>query len=117
MKEFILIFRMDITTEDAQPSKEQMKIYMQQWEQWIAGIAFKGNLADGGNHFSRQGKVLRPKNNIEEGPYTQNRESVAGYINIKASDIEDAVAIAKKCPILNGTGTSVEIREISNPGE
>jgi hypothetical protein len=117
MKEFILIFRMDITTEEAQPSKEQMNIYMLQWMEWINFISDKGQLAEGGNHLSRHGKVLRPNNIINEGPYTINKESVAGYIIILAKDIDDAVVIAKECPILNGEGTSVEVREIATPGE
>ncbi len=52
MKEFVLLFRMNITTKEAQPTNEQMKIYMQKWIEWINYIADKGQLADGGNHFS-----------------------------------------------------------------
>ena len=35
----------------------------------------------------------------------------AFYIIIKAKDLDDAVSIAKDCPILQGEGTSVEVRE------
>ena len=42
-------------------------------------------------------------------------ESVTGYIIILAKDIADAVHIAKKCPILQGEGTSVVIRETFTP--
>ena len=111
MKEFVLIFRMDITTEEIQPSPEQMKLYMTQWMEWINDISAQNKLADGGNHLSRSGKVLRPKNVMIDEPYTANRESVAGYIIILAKDIDDAVQIAEKCPILQGEGTSVEVRE------
>lgn len=117
MKEFVLIFRMDITTPEAQPTQEQMKVYMEQWMQWIDLIDTKGQLADGGNHLSRDGKVLRRNSNIADGPYAVNKESIAGYIIIYAKDVEDAVAIAKKCPILMGEGTSVEVREVGTPGE
>ncbi len=116
MKEFVLLFRMDLTTEDAQPSKEQMEIYMQQWMEWINEISDKGYLADGGNHLSKSGKVLRPKNKITDGPYIENKESVAGYIIVLAKNLDNAVKLAKKCPILEGQGTSVEIREIGSPG-
>ena len=111
MKEFVLIFRMDITTEEIQPSPEQMKLYMTQWMEWINDISAQNKLADGGNHLSRSGKVLRPKNVMIDEPYTANRDSVAGYIIIIAKDIDDAVQIAEKCPILQGEGTSVEVRE------
>jgi hypothetical protein len=116
MKEFVLIFRMDIMTKDAQPTEEQMTIYMQQWMKWINEISGKGQLADGGNHLSGSGKVLRPKNVMDNEPYTANKESVAGYIIVLAKDMNDAVRIAAKCPILQGEGTSVEVRETATPG-
>ena len=93
MKEFVLMFRMDITTKDAQPSKEQMNIYMQQWMAW------------------------KPHNSVIEGPYVSDNNSVAGYIIIMAKSLNDATKIAEKCPILNGENTSVEIREVGNAGE
>jgi len=115
MKEFVLLFRMDITTKEAQPSPGQMKLYMTQWMEWINDISAQGQLANGGNHLLFSGKVLRPKNVIIDEPYISNKESVAGYIIILAKDIDDAVFIAKKCPILQGEGTSVEIRETATP--
>jgi hypothetical protein len=115
MKEFVLIFRMDITTKEAQPSPEQMELYMEQWMDWIGDITQADQLADGGNHFLPAGKVLRPKNNRSDGPYTSNKESVAGYIIILAKDMKEAIKIAQKCPILQGEGTSVEIREPATP--
>lgn len=115
MKEFVLIFRMDITTKEAQPSPEQMELYMNQWMEWIHAIAEANQLADGGNHFLPTGKVLRPGNSITDGPYTVQRESVAGYIIILVKDLKEATGIAKRCPILQGEGTSVEIRETATP--
>lgn len=117
MNEYVLIFRMDITSQESQPTKEQMETYMKQWMEWINFIAEKGQLADGGNHFSKEGLVLKPNNNISEGPFVENKTSIAGYIIILADDLEGAKHIAIKCPILLGEGTSVEIREIGTPGE
>lgn len=116
MKQFALLFRMDITNPEAQPSKEQMKIYMEQWMTWLKGIAATQQLADGGNHFSQDGVVLKPKDTTIEGPYTSENLSVAGYILIYADSFDDAIIIAKKCPILQGENTSVEIRELASPG-
>jgi hypothetical protein len=116
MKQYALLFRMVITTKSAQPTKEQMKIYMQQWMDWINSIAEKNRLADGGNHFSRMGKVLKPKKKIVDKPYISDGVSVAGYIIIRAKDMDGATQIAEKCPILNGENTSVEIRELATAG-
>ena len=112
MSEFALFFRMDILTREVQPTPEQMVIYMDQWNNWISTIAAQGKLAEGGNHLSNEGRVIRSGIQIDDGPYVQNRESVAGYIIIKATDFDDAVAMAKECPILHGEGTSVEVRKI-----
>ena len=117
MKEFVLLFRMDITTETAQPSKEQMEIYMQQWMNWINEIADNNQLAEGGNHFSREGRVLKPNNEVVETPHISENNSIAGYIIILANNLDEATKIAKKCPILNGQNTSVEIRETAKPGQ
>lgn len=114
MKEYMLLFRMDITTPEAQPTKEQMQGYMHDWGKWIESIMNKDQLAEGGNHLSTNGKVLRPKNQSSDGPYTVNKESVAGYILLLAKDMDDALSIAKECPILQGEGTSVEIREVAS---
>lgn len=116
MKEYVLLFRMDILTKEAQPTKEQMEVYMQQWMQWISDIEKKGQLAHGGNHLNYSGKVIRANNVVTDEPYVSNKESVAGYIMIHAKDMDNALLIAKKCPILNGEGTSVEVRETAKPG-
>lgn len=117
MKEFVLLFRMDITNKEAQPSKKQMESYMQQWMSWINEIAGNNQLANGGNHFSKEGRVLKPNDGVIEAPHTADDNSVAGYIIVLASDLDEATKIAKKCPILNGQNTSVEIREVATPGE
>lgn len=117
MREYALLFRMDIATKSAQPSKEQMEVYMHQWMEWLNCISGKGQLADGGNHFSREGRLLKARSKMIENPYISESVSVAGYIIIKAKDLNDATEIAKNCPILNGENTSVEIRGLAAAGE
>jgi hypothetical protein len=112
MNEFVLMFRMNITDKEVQPASAQMKIYLKQWEKWINDIAIQNKLADGGNHLSTEGRVLKPNNVITDGPYIEKRASIAGYIIIKATDFDEAINFAKGCPILQGEGTSVEVRKV-----
>jgi len=112
MNEFVLFFRMDILSPDAQPTPEQMEVYMEQWQEWIEGIAAQNKLSEGGNHLLNSGKVIRPGNSISNQPYVVNNESLAGYILIWAKDMDEAVHISKACPILLGKGTSVEVRRV-----
>jgi hypothetical protein len=112
MKKYILIFRLDILTKEAQPTEEQMEIYLQQWTKWLDGISKTDQLAEGGNHLQYSGKVIKPGRVIVEQPYSANSESVTGYILVLAKNMDEAVRIAEKCPILNGGDrNSVEIRE------
>lgn len=47
MRQFALILRMDILSPDAQPSPEQMRLYMEQWGEWIGWIQSQGRLEEG----------------------------------------------------------------------
>ena len=111
MDEFLLLFRLDIITKDAQPSPEQLQEYMKQYHDWVGGIAAQNKFI-GGKGLSTEGKVLKYNKVITDGPFAEIKESIAGYIIIKAQDFDEAVSLAKDCPILNGEGNSVEIRKV-----
>jgi len=113
MRRFALIFRMDILSSEAQPSPEQMQVYMESWAKWIAGIESDDRL-EGGNHFMPSGTLLRRGRAAEDTPYVAEKQSVAGYILVRARDLDDALRIARQCPILEGEGTSVEVREAAS---
>ena len=116
MKEFALLFRMNITSPERQPTSQQMKEYMEHWTAWVQGISEKGSVI-GGTHFSKDGWVLKSGGDVSQGPYVDaEKQSVAGYIIVSCNDVETALDIARQCPILNGSETSVEIRETASPG-
>ena len=116
MKAFVLIFRLDITTPGAQPTAEEMEEYMVSWMDWIEQISSKNQLVSGGNHLSySSAKVVRANKMVTNGPYVSEKESVAGYIIIRAADLNEAVGFAEKCPILSAEIASVEVRETENP--
>ena len=112
MEEYIVIMRLDLITREAQPSPEQLQVYMQQYQQWIDGIIAAGKFV-GGKGLSTEGKVLKSGGVVTDGPFAEVKESIAGFITIRAQDFEDAVAIASRCPILQGEGNSVEVRKIA----
>ncbi len=111
MDEYLILMRLDLITKDAQPSPEQMQVYMKMYNDWVGGIAAQNKFV-GGKGLSTEGKVINSKNVITDGPYAETKESLAGYIMIKAKDIDEAVGIAKGCPILMGEGNTVEVRKI-----
>lgn len=111
MDEFIVLMRLDITTKEAQPSPEQLQGYMKQYQDWVGGIAAQNKFC-GGTGLSTEGKVIRSNQVVTDGPYAEIKESIAGYIVIKARDFDEAVSLTKDCPILHGPGNSVEIRKV-----
>ena len=115
-RRFALFFRMDILAPEAQPTPDQMAVYMERWGEWIAWIRSHDRLEDG-NHFLSKGAVLRGDGAEVDSPYVAGNESIAGYILVRAKNLQDALKIARKCPILEGDGTSVEVREVAGPQE
>ncbi|PTS98006.1 transcription initiation protein [Pedobacter sp. HMWF019] len=109
MKEFALIFRLN-DTSDFKPSPEQMQERMN----WLGSIAAQNKLADKGNTLlpiPGSAKTVRPDNVVTDGPYTEIKEFISGYIIIRVENIEEAVELAKSNPIFK-IGGNIEVREI-----
>lgn len=110
MKEFALIFRLkDIS--DFKPSPEQMQERMN----WLASIAAQNKLVDKGNTLlpiPGSAKTVKPNNVVTDGPYTEIKEFISGYIVISAENINEAVEIAKANPIFDQVGGNIEVREV-----
>lgn len=109
MKEFALIFRLK-DLADFQPSPEQMQERMN----WLAGIAAQNKLVDKGNTLlpmAGSAKTVKADDVVTDGPYTEIKEFISGYIVVKAETIDEAVAMAKGNPIFK-VGGNIEVREV-----
>lgn len=111
MEAYLILMRLDLITKEAQPSPEKMQEYMKMYHDWVGGIAAQNKFLEG-KGLSTEGKVIRSDKVVTDGPYAEIKESLAGYIMIRAKDFEEAVAFAKACPILMGEGNSVEVRKV-----
>ncbi|HRG80147.1 MAG TPA: YciI family protein, partial [Cyclobacteriaceae bacterium] len=58
-------------------------------------------------------KVVWPNNVVTNGPFGEIKETIGGYIIVKANSVEEAVEFAKGSPVLQGDGNSVEVRKIA----
>lgn len=111
MKDFLLIFRADYDNS-ADFSAEEAQAMTKRWMDWIGSIAAQNKLRDRGNRLENAGKVLQPNNVITDGPYTEVKEAIGGYSIITADSLDEAVEIAKGCPVFI-RGGKVEVRPIS----
>jgi len=110
MKDFMLVFRADYINM-RQGTPEERQAMTQRWMEWIKGIAAQNKLVDRGNRLTLSGKVVKA-NVVTDGPYAEIKEAIGGFTIIKGESYDDAVEIAKTCPILT-IGGNVEVREIS----
>jgi hypothetical protein len=78
---------------------------------WLGGIAARNKLTSKGNRLQSSGRIVKSDAIVTNGPYTDIKESIGGYTIIKADNYDEAVEMAKGCPVLLAGG-NVEVREI-----
>lgn len=115
MKEFALIFRVDNNTEP-NVTPAQMQERMTSWMNWMGSIAARDKLVSRGNRLGVKGsRWVGSDKIVSDGPYTEIKEFINGYIVIKTDSVDEAVEIAKDCPVLLGGGGKVEVRPLVAP--
>lgn len=110
MNEFLIAIHRDITSKNQSPSPDQMKEAMKPYQDWIAGIAAKDQLVTPPKRWDVDGRVISTAKKVHNGPYAEGVVSIGGLFLIKAKDYDEAVEIAKSCPIIK-YGAIVEVRK------
>ena len=111
MEEFVLIMRHEDGNKVASP--EQIEIWMKQTMDWIGGISAQNKFSGGTGLLFEDARVVRPHNVVTNGPFGEIKETIGGYIIVKADSVDEAVEFAKGCPVLQGEGNSMEVRKIA----
>lgn len=94
-----------------------MQQVLTNWMNWMGSIAAQDKLVDKGNRLSMtEAKTVGANNVVTDGPYTEIKEFINGYIIVKTTTIDEAVEIAKECPILT-MGGKVEVRKVVTPDD
>lgn len=105
MKEYILLIRLPLGY-----GTEQASMVRPAWtaltDQWKADGIFVTSFV-----FPSDSYVVTSENEVKNEVVLSDGLRVVSNIIIKCSDFEEAVALAKKCPILKQGGT-VEVREV-----
>lgn len=109
MNEFLIAIHRDLTSKHPSPSPEQMKSALQPYQEWIASIGAQNKLVANPKRWDVDGRVIKTGNKVTTGPYAENDISIGGLFLIKAADYDEAVEIAKSCPIIQ-FGATVEVR-------
>ncbi len=86
-------------------TEEETKAVMDAWGAWMGSIG--DALVDGGNPFTPSAKSISPDGAVTDGPVGS---MASGYSLIKAGSMDEAVEMAKGCPVKLG-GASISIFE------
>ena len=113
MSDFVFLLRsQEDDYQAAMGTPERAQKSLQAWMAWIQQLEAKGQLKNGGLPLERTGKTVRGKQlTVSDGPFTEAKDMVIGFIVVEARDLEHAVEIAKGCPLVQGGG-GVEIRPV-----
>lgn len=106
-----MIFRHEDGEKVASP--EQIQVWMKQTMDWIGGIAAQNKFSSGTGLYFPDAKVVWHNNVVTNGPFGDVKETLGGFIIVKAGSVEEAVEFAKGSPVLQGEGNSVEVRRIA----
>lgn len=95
-------------------SPEQIQAWMKQTMDWIGGIAAKNQFVSGTGLPFQEAKVVRHDKSVVNGPFGGLKETIGGFIVVRAASSDEAAEFAKGCPVLQGEGNSVEVRLIAS---
>lgn len=108
MSEFVYLYR----GGEEGGSPEKMQQTMQKWMTWLKDLGQKGHIKDQGQPLERTGKLVKGKQKaVTDGPFAEAKDVIGGYTLIEARDLQQAVELAKGCPILEVDGV-VEVRPV-----
>ncbi len=108
---FLLIFRSASWYQDLSP--EQMQQVVESWVAWMDRLKAEEKWL-GGDAVEREGRLVMGKTRVvSEEPFADARETLGGYLVLKADSLEEAVLAAQQCPGLS-YGVDVEVRPIAS---
>jgi len=108
--EYLLLFRG--TQWDKGLSPEEIQKVMNQFMGWFERLAQEG-IVKAGQPLEREGRIISGKGGRTDGPFVESKEAIGGYFLLHVASLDEAIAIAKQCPILE-FGSAVEVRPIAD---
>ena len=109
MKDFMFLFRFGVGLENKKTSPEEFQKQAMKWQAWTEKLMKEGRLTPG-NRLVPSGKVMKGKNReVQDGPFAEGKEMVGGFCTVKAHNLDEALGMARDCPIFDQDG-SVEVR-------
>ncbi len=101
-------------------NKELVPRMFAAYQEWLAGVRERGQYVASHKLQDQTGARLTVRGGqVVEGPFMETKEAVGGYLIIEVPSLEEAVAVARKCPVFAMQNGSIEVRlveEAVRPG-
>jgi hypothetical protein len=109
---FMLIFRGGaVSQHDLSPS--ELQAHVEKWYRWSDELARQGR-RNAGTALGNPGATVRGHERVvTDGPYAESKDLVTGSLIFEAASLEDAIDVARTCPIYE-FGGSVEVRPVQD---
>lgn len=108
MTKYLFLYR-NPPAAGSQPSPEEMQQMLAQWDSWKT--KFKEHVVDMGDGLKAGGRVMTAAG-VTDGPFAEAKEIMGGFSVIQAESFDQALEVAKECPITFMPDYSIEIREM-----
>ncbi len=109
MHQFMILLKEDLQSA-SQMSEEQLQADIKQYTEWVEELSKKGHFVSG-EPLEGRGWQLKKDEVITNGPFIESKEAISGFFIIKAGSDEEALALAKTCPVFR-TGGTLELRPV-----
>jgi hypothetical protein len=104
----LLLFRGTNWHRDLAP--EEIQRIMADWTTWFETLQQDG-LMIAASPLEREGHIVTG-DALTDGPFAETKESIGGFFMLRTATMEEALALARKCPALP-YGMKVEVRPIA----
>jgi hypothetical protein len=110
LPEYLLLLRG--TQLDQRLPLHEMQEAMGKFTEWVSSLALAGKLKLA-QPLGHDGKIVggQKERTVSDGPFAESKEAVGGYLLLTVDTIEEAIGIAKECPLIDW-GSSVEVRPV-----
>ncbi len=91
------------------PSPKEFEAINKQWQKYIGQIAGQGKFV-GTQRLEQRGSIIGPDGKVTDA-VAEGKGLIVGTLTLQAENLEEAIEIAKGCPVL-AMGGSVEVRPV-----
>ena len=95
-------------------SPAKLQSVMTDFYAWVENLNQQGILR-GAQPLMEEGKLVTGDKgaSVTDGAFAESKEAIAGYFLLAVADLDDALRIARDCPILE-YGAQIEVRPIAD---